>query len=90
MMSEPPCPPTLGLVLAGGLARRMGGGDKALIRIGGATILDRVLACLSSQCAGVAINANGVTITTLLRWIGEIRPTGAEAVDSGGGEAKKP
>ena len=27
--------PTLGLVLAGGLARRMGGGDKALIEIGG-------------------------------------------------------
>jgi molybdopterin-guanine dinucleotide biosynthesis protein A len=52
-------PPTLGLVLAGGLARRMGGGDKALIRIGGATILDRVLACLSAQCAGIAINANG-------------------------------
>jgi len=50
---------TFGLVLAGGLARRMGGGDKALIRIGGATILDRVLACLSAQCAGLAINANG-------------------------------
>ena len=45
----PPSPPTLGLVLAGGLARRMGGGDKAHIRIGGVTILDRVLACLSAQ-----------------------------------------
>jgi len=54
-----PVPPTLGLVLAGGLARRMGGGDKALIRIGGATILDRVLACLSAQCPRLAINANG-------------------------------
>jgi molybdopterin-guanine dinucleotide biosynthesis protein A len=52
-------PPTLGLVLAGGLARRMGGGDKARIRIGGATILDRVLACLSAQCPRLAINANG-------------------------------
>jgi molybdopterin-guanine dinucleotide biosynthesis protein A len=30
----------LGLVLAGGLARRMGGGDKSLIEIGGVTILD--------------------------------------------------
>jgi molybdopterin-guanine dinucleotide biosynthesis protein A len=37
----------------------MGGGDKAFIRIGGATILDRVLACLSAQCDGIAINANG-------------------------------
>jgi molybdenum cofactor guanylyltransferase len=52
-------PPTLGLVLAGGLARRMGGGDKARIRVGGATILERVLACLKAQCARVVINANG-------------------------------
>jgi len=51
--------PTLGLILAGGLARRMGGGDKAKIEIGGVTILDRVLATLSGQCAGLAINANG-------------------------------
>jgi molybdenum cofactor guanylyltransferase len=52
-------PPTFGLVLAGGLARRMGGGDKALLEIGGVTILDRVLACLSAQCVGIVINANG-------------------------------
>jgi len=52
-------PPTFGLVLAGGLARRMGGGDKALIRIGGNTILDRVLARLKSACIGVVLNANG-------------------------------
>src|SRR5918995_450161 len=52
-------PPTLGLVLAGGLARRMGGGDKALLRIGGTTILDRVLARLRPQCTGVILNANG-------------------------------
>ncbi len=52
-------PPTLGLVLAGGLARRMGGGDKARIEIGGVTILDRVLATLSAQCVRLIINANG-------------------------------
>jgi molybdopterin-guanine dinucleotide biosynthesis protein A len=52
-------PPTLGLVLAGGLARRMGGGDKALIEIGGAPILDRVLARLAPDCAQVILNANG-------------------------------
>ena len=52
-------PPTLGLVLAGGLARRMGGGDKTRIRIGGHTILSRVLDCLAPQCTGVIINANG-------------------------------
>jgi len=54
-----PIPPTLGLVLAGGLARRMGGGDKARIEIGGVSILDRVLARLSGQCTDIVINANG-------------------------------
>ena len=58
-MTDIPVPPTLGLVLAGGLARRMGGGDKALIEIGGITILDRVLATLSAQCTDIIINANG-------------------------------
>ena len=52
-------PATYGLVLAGGLARRMGGGDKGLIRIGGATILERALARVGPQCAGLIINANG-------------------------------
>ena len=52
-------PPTLGLVLAGGLARRMGGGDKPLRTVGGITILDRVLSRLRLQCASVIINANG-------------------------------
>jgi molybdopterin-guanine dinucleotide biosynthesis protein A len=52
-------PPTFGLVLAGGLARRMGGGDKAKIEINGVSILDRVLAALSAQCVGIGINANG-------------------------------
>ena len=50
---------TLGLVLAGGLARRMGGGDKALIEIGGRAILDRVIATMTPQCDGIILNANG-------------------------------
>src|SRR5437764_11716344 len=49
----------LGLVLAGGLARRMGGGDKARIQIAGRTILERVLAQMAPQCARVILNANG-------------------------------
>ena len=44
-------PDTLGVILAGGLARRMGGADKMRIRIGDATILERVLARLRPQCA---------------------------------------
>jgi molybdopterin-guanine dinucleotide biosynthesis protein A len=51
--------PSFGLVLAGGLARRMGGGDKALIRIGNETILQRALARLAPQVNGVVLNANG-------------------------------
>jgi molybdopterin-guanine dinucleotide biosynthesis protein A len=50
---------TLGLVLAGGLARRMGGGDKPLRLIGGRPILDRVIARLAPQVAGLVLNANG-------------------------------
>ena len=50
---------TFGLVLAGGLARRMGGGDKALIRIGDETILQRALDRLKPQVSGIVLNANG-------------------------------
>lgn len=49
----------LGLILAGGLARRMGGGDKGLIAVGGETILGRALSRMKPQCAGMIINANG-------------------------------
>ncbi len=52
-------PATLGLVLAGGLARRMGGGDKALIKVGGVAILDRVLERLRGACQTIVLNANG-------------------------------
>jgi molybdopterin-guanine dinucleotide biosynthesis protein A len=37
----------------------MGGGDKGLIRIGRETILERALARIDPQCAGIVINANG-------------------------------
>ena len=52
-------PPTPGVLLAGGLARRMGGGDKPMRQIAGRTILDRVIARLESQCDGLILNANG-------------------------------
>lgn len=48
-----------GVLLAGGLARRMGGGDKPMRTIGGRTILDRVIARLKPQCDGLILNANG-------------------------------
>jgi molybdopterin-guanine dinucleotide biosynthesis protein A len=51
--------PILGVVLAGGRAQRMGGGDKALRMIGGRTILERVIGRLAPQCDGLILNANG-------------------------------
>ena len=52
-------PATLCVVLAGGLGRRMGGGDKPMREIGGRTILDHVVDRLSPQCDGLMLNANG-------------------------------
>jgi molybdenum cofactor guanylyltransferase len=58
--SAPPAnPPTVGVVLAGGQARRMGGGDKTRIRVGAMTILERVLARIAPQCARLVLNAAG-------------------------------
>jgi molybdenum cofactor guanylyltransferase len=48
-----------GIVLAGGLAQRMGGGDKPLRELGGHTILARVIARLEPQCACLLLSANG-------------------------------
>ncbi len=50
---------TVAVVLAGGLARRMGGGDKPLRLLGGRPLLDHVLARVGPQVARVVINANG-------------------------------
>jgi molybdopterin-guanine dinucleotide biosynthesis protein A len=49
----------LGVILAGGLATRMGGGDKGLLRVGGLTLLERAIERLRPQVAGLALNANG-------------------------------
>ena len=48
-----------GVILAGGQARRMGGGDKALLDLGGARLIDRVAERLAPQVARLALNANG-------------------------------
>lgn len=49
----------MGVILAGGLASRMGGGDKTLLDLGGQTILDQVLSRISPQVGAMALNANG-------------------------------
>jgi molybdenum cofactor guanylyltransferase len=51
--------PVVGVLLAGGLSRRMGGGDKTLHRIAGRPILDRIIDRVSPQVAALVLNANG-------------------------------
>lgn len=48
-----------GVILAGGRAARMGGGDKGLLPLGRTTILDHVVARLAPQVSHLALNANG-------------------------------
>jgi molybdopterin-guanine dinucleotide biosynthesis protein A len=47
------------LVLAGGQARRMGGGDKPLLELGGQSLLARILDRLAEETGCIAISANG-------------------------------
>ena len=49
----------LGVVLAGGLSRRMGGGDKCMIPIAGKPMLQHAIDRLRPQVGEVVINANG-------------------------------
>lgn len=47
-----------GLVLAGGLSRRMGGGEKALQLLAGQSMISRVIGRMTPQVDRLAINAN--------------------------------
>jgi molybdenum cofactor guanylyltransferase len=57
-MHDDPTRDLTGLVLAGGLARRMGGVDKGLLEIGGRPMVEHVLAALRPQVGRLLINAN--------------------------------
>ena len=48
-----------GLLLAGGQSRRMGGGDKCLQKLGGKSLLARVIKCARPQVDHIILNANG-------------------------------
>jgi molybdopterin-guanine dinucleotide biosynthesis protein A len=47
------------IILAGGRATRMGGGDKALVQLGGRPLISHVIARLAPQCSRLALSANG-------------------------------
>ena len=52
-------PPAIGAILAGGLARRMAGANKAMLDIGGSTVLTRLIARLSPGVGRMVLNTNG-------------------------------
>lgn len=49
----------MGVILAGGLAKRMGGGDKCLLPLSGKTLLQRSIERAQPQLGKVLLNANG-------------------------------
>jgi molybdenum cofactor guanylyltransferase len=55
----PPESGAVGLLLAGGLARRMGGGDKCLRLLAGRPILSHIVERLAPQTRRLMLNANG-------------------------------
>lgn len=58
-MSKTGKAPIIGCILAGGLARRMGGGDKPMLSLEGRPLLDHVIARLRPQVDTMILNANG-------------------------------
>ena len=49
----------LGVILAGGQARRIGGGDKGRLMLGQTSLFGRAIERLEHQVSGIALNANG-------------------------------
>jgi molybdopterin-guanine dinucleotide biosynthesis protein A len=60
-------PGVVGIILAGGAGRRMGGVDKAALVVGGVTLLDRVLRAARPVCDRLVV-------------VGPMRPTGVAGV----------
>ncbi len=58
-MAEPATGPLVGVLLAGGRAQRMGGGDKGLLELGGRPLLAHVIDRLRPQVDRLVLNANG-------------------------------
>jgi molybdopterin-guanine dinucleotide biosynthesis protein A len=66
----------IGVILAGGLSRRMGGGDKGLLEIAGKPMLEHVIDRLRPQVGRMLINANGDPV----RFAGFGLPVAADTV----------
>ena len=57
-MTVLPDGPVVGVILAGGLARRMGGGNKCLLEVGGQTLLAHVIDRIAPQVDQLVLNVN--------------------------------
>ena len=68
---------TVGLLLAGGLSRRMGGGDKCLRPLAGRPILSHIIERIEPQVGHLVLNANGDPA----RFSGFRLPTVADSVE---------
>ncbi len=86
------------VVLAGGAARRLGGADKPAVRVGGHTLLDRVLAACAAAGHTVVVGPRRPTARPV-RWAREDPPgggplpalaAGLAALDAARGGAKGP
>ena len=58
-MTATPSMNVTGIILAGGLSRRMGGGDKGMLELSGKPMLAHVIERLAPQVSAMALNANG-------------------------------
>ena len=58
-MAQAHTEPIVGVLLAGGQSRRMGGGDKCLAKLAGRPLLSHVVERLRPQTATLVLNANG-------------------------------
>lgn len=72
------------IVLAGGAAKRLGGIDKPAVRVGGRTLLDRVLAACEGAARTVVVGGRLPTVRPV-RWAREDPPGGGPlaALDAG-------
>lgn len=76
------------LVLAGGAARRLDGADKPALRVGGRTLLDRVLAACPDAAATVVVGPERPTERGGLRWCREEPPGGGPVAGVAAGLAE--
>lgn len=74
-----PLPNILALILAGGLARRMEGQAKPLLRLGGQRLIDRVALTARTQCGAVALNLHDSDPETLAPFVDLDLPVAADS-----------